>query len=142
MMRERCSSSSAPSGHVREARRARARARRASAGVIVAQQRLRVLAARHERTGELQALRRLQHQQHALGAGELGRLVDQEFVQLLAAAQLVQAQAGVDQPLERLAQARLAREVRGAPLADEPAPARVREPRARRSRGASSILLR
>ena len=78
---------------------------------------VRVLAARHQRAGELQPVRRLQHQQHALGAGELGRLVDQEFVQLGGAAQLVQAQAGVDQPLERLAQVRFAGEMRSAPLA-------------------------
>ena len=102
-------------GVVRQAHRARA-AHLRQRGRDVSQQRLRILAAWDERARELRAIGRLQHQQHALGAGKLGRFVDQEFVQLGRAAQLVQAQPGVDEPLEGLAQVRIALEVGGAPL--------------------------
>ena len=79
--------------------------------------------------------RRFEHQQHALGAGELGRFVDQELVQFgLGPAHFVQPQPGVDQPLERLAQVHLAGEVGFAPLSRTCARARVRATRGR-SRG-------
>ena len=67
------------------------------------QQRLSVFAARHARAGELEACGRVQHEQHASGAQELGGFVDQERVQLVGAAQRVHAQADVEQALERWA---------------------------------------
>ena len=68
------------------------------------QKRLFIFATRHERAGESPALWRFEHQQHPFGAAEFGGFVDQELVQLVGAAQLVQAQAGVDQALEGLAE--------------------------------------
>ncbi len=95
----------------------------------VPQQRLRILAARHERARQLQAVRRVQHQQHALGAAQFRRFVDQEIVQFVGAAQLVQAQSRVHQPLERLAQVCFAGEMGRPPLRRQAALARVLEPR-------------
>ncbi len=66
------------------------------------QQCLRVFASGHERSGDPQPASTLQHQQHALGAAEFGDFVDQKVVQFGRAAQRVQPQAGVDQPLEGL----------------------------------------
>ncbi len=82
----------------------------------VGQQQLRIFAARNQGTREMQSVGRLQDQQHAFGTRKFRRFVDQELVQLRGAAQFVEAQAGVHQPLERLAQACLAGEVRVAPL--------------------------
>jgi hypothetical protein len=79
--------------------------------------------------GTSEPVRRLQHQQHAFGAGELRGFVDQEFMQLRGAAQLVQAQPRIHQPLERLAQVRFACEMGGPPLRRQAALARVLEPR-------------
>ena len=93
------------------------------------QQRLRVLAARDQRARQLQPLGGLEHQQHALGAGELGGLVDQEFMQFGGTAQFVQAQACIDQPFERLPQIRFPRQMGGAPFRGEPPLARVLDPR-------------
>ncbi len=129
---ERWSSSSAPSGMVAQACGARAARFVEPAVMIVLQQRLRVFAAR------ARASRRprgpsgcVQHEQHALGAGEFGDFVDEEFVQLGGAAQFVQAHPRVDESLERRAQVGFAGEMRGASLRREPASsARVRDPRA------------
>ena len=107
---------------------ARVRRTSASSGAISLHQRLRILALRDQRAHELQSVGHVEHQQHALGAAELGGLVDQEFVQLGAAAQLVQAQAGVDQALEGFAQAGLALEMRTAAGGRELALARIVEP--------------
>ncbi len=65
---------------------------------------LRVLTAREQRPGRAQALRCLQQQQNALGAQELGRLVDQERMKIVLAARFVQPKAGANRPLEALAQ--------------------------------------
>ena len=59
----------------------------------------------------MQAVARIQHQQHPLTAGKLGGFVNQEFVEFRRAAQFVKAQPGVCQPLKRFAQAGRAREV-------------------------------
>ena len=111
MTHERWSSSLAPSGpcvrltpHLSQRRH------------DVVQHRSRILAARDKRTGQFQPLSRLQQQENALGARKLGGFVEQEFMQLRGAAQLVQAQPGVDQPLERFAQIRFTCQMRHAPL--------------------------
>ena len=92
-------------GRVHEARDARARDV-GQRGRDVLHDLRRVLAFRHQRTRELRPGGRLEHQQHAFRAGDLGGLVDQELLQLVARAQRVHAQARVDEPLEGLLQAR------------------------------------
>ena len=59
-----------------------------------------VLALRRQDAGERPRPVLLEHEQHALGAGELGDLLDQELVQRGDVAQLVHPRAGVHQPLE------------------------------------------
>ena len=92
------------------------------------QQRLFVFAARQQRAGELPSFRRFEHQQHALGAAQFGRFVDEEFVQRLGTAQFVEAQPGIDQPLERLAEIGIAGKVRFALFARQPKCTCVRQP--------------
>ena len=87
-----------------------------------------VLTARQQVAGQPAFTVGLKHQQHALGAEQFGDLVDQELVQLVAAAQFVQAQTGVDQALEGLAQIARHGQV-GEPLfARNAAPRRLAQP--------------
>jgi hypothetical protein len=73
----------------------------------VRKERCRLFVADRERHGDLGPVRAFEYEKHSLGADELGRFLDQEFMQLGCRAKLVQPQARVDQPLERLAQASL-----------------------------------
>ena len=69
-----------------------------------AQKDLGVVAAGQQRTGDVHVARTLKHPQHPLGAAELSDFPDQKVVQSGAAAQRVQAHAGIDQALERVSQ--------------------------------------
>ena len=74
-------------------------------------------------------------------AGELGHLIDQEFLKLGDAAQLVQAHAGVGEALERRAQVGIAGQMRGLPLDGKTPATRVaRSTRSTISRCASILL--
>lgn len=79
----------------------------------VREQRVGVLARRHARPGEHGRIRGARDEQHALGAGELDGLVEQELTDARDAADPVEAHAGLDEPRERLAQARLHAQVLG-----------------------------
>jgi hypothetical protein len=79
--------------------------RRATA-LMAASSAAAVLAARQPRAGKAPTLRRLEDEQHALGADQPSHRVDQEFVQRAGAAQRVQAQPGIDQASERPERAR------------------------------------
>ena len=107
------------------------RVRRASSsqGVTARSRSASLSPVRQQRAGDLQAAwRSVEHQQHALGAGELGHLVDQELAQFGLALELVQAQAGLDQALEGFLQAGLAGQVRLDALARQALRARVGHP--------------
>ena len=93
-----------------------------------AQQRGFALAARNQRAGEPQAFGRFQYQQHPLGARQFGGFVDQKLVQFVGAIDLVQAQPGIDQALEGLAQRGRADQVGLALLARQTTFARCRHP--------------
>ena len=107
------------------------------------QQRALVLAGGHERARDRKRVAlvlRLREQQHALGARELGDLVDQELGELRFALDLVEAQSGVDEALERRAQADFSHQVRLAlPLGQLPL-ACMREPREAISRLSARLL--
>ncbi len=65
------------------------------------------LSLRQQRVRDFKAHGRVQHQEHAASAAEGASLLDQESVQFRDAALLVQAQSGIDQPLERCARQRV-----------------------------------
>jgi hypothetical protein len=113
--------SRAATRRARGARRARAPPRRARRDG--AQQAARVFAGRKQGALHLRALRRVEHEQYALGARELGDFIDQEVAQLNGAAQRVHAHAGVDEALEVDAPAQ--REVREAFVVGHAAPGRL-----------------
>jgi hypothetical protein len=91
-------------------------------------ERLRVFALGQERRGDADARRRFAHEQHTLGARELGDFVDQELLDLVHASQLVEPHPGVDEALERGAQICSAREMRGSPLGGISPAGRVSHP--------------
>ena len=72
---------------------------------------------------------RFEHDQNALGAGELRDFVDEEFVQFLGAAQLVEAHPRIDEALERRSHVSFAAKVCVASLGGQAPPSRVRDPR-------------
>jgi len=98
-------------------------------GLDGAQQRVRLLARRHER--RCNARRpgggRLD-QQHAVGADQFGDLLDQELVQRGAVTQFVQPPPGVDEPAKRLGKPAADREVREPRRARQPMALRGIEP--------------
>ena len=63
------------------------------------QQRAGIFALRHQRSDDAQTIGITQHQQHALGADELGCGLDHGRAQGVAVAKRKQAQPGVDQAL-------------------------------------------